>query len=313
MTQRPSHTHHYPGKAGALVLATVLTLGYAGVEATAGWWSGSLALLGDAGHMVTDGVALMIAALAARIALLPPSPMHSFGMVRIQLVAALVNACIMLAVVGVLAAEAVDRLLSPVDVKGGAVTAVALAGLVLNLIVAWMLSRGERDLNVRAALLHVVGDLLGSVAAIMAGLLVMYTGWMRADPALTLVIAALIGFSSLRLAREALHGLMEGVPLYLSLPEVGRAMAAVEGVASVHDLHIWSLSAERPALSAHVVLDRMAQWDLVLARLQTLLRERFKIEHVTLQPEPAQHVLRLMDRRQQVPLDADAAARTAGD
>ena len=297
MKQDAAHTHGHGSAGRVLLLATIATLGYAAVEAVAGWWSGSLALLGDAGHMVTDGVALIIAALAARIALLPPSPRHSFGMVRVQLIAALVNAVFMLAVVGVLAVEAVNRLVSPVEVKGEAVTVVAVAGLLLNVAVAWVLSRGERDLNVRAALLHVVGDLLGSVAAIVSGLLVVFTGWMRADPALTFVIAALIGFSSLRLAREALHGLMEGVPLHLSLPEVARAMVSVEGVASVHDLHIWSLSAERAALSAHIVLDRMGQWDAVLARLKALLCERFEIEHVTLQPESVEHVLQPMVRR----------------
>jgi len=279
----------------------------------AGWWSGSLALLGDAGHMVTDGVALMIAALAARIALLPPSPRHSFGMVRAQLIAALVNVVFMLAVVGVLAVEAVNRLINPVEVKGEAVTVVAVAGLLLNLAVAWMLSRGGRDLNVRAALLHVVGDLLGSVAAIVSGLLVVFSGWMRADPALTFVIAALIGFSSLRLAREALHGLMEGVPLHLSLPEVARAMVSVQGVVSVHDLHIWSLSAERAALSAHVVLDRMGQWDAVLARLKALLCERFEIEHVTLQPEPVEHVLQPMVRDESGSANIDGTARSGRD
>ena len=227
MKQDAAHTHGHGSAGRVLLLATIATLGYAAVEAVAGWWSGSLALLGDAGHMVTDGVALILAALAARIALLPPSPRHSFGMVRVQLIAALVNAVFMLAVVGVLVVEAVNRLISPVEVRGEAVTLVAVAGLLLNLAVAWMLSRGERDLNVRAALLHVVGDLLGSVAAIVSGLLVVFTGWMRADPALTFVIAALIGFSSLRLAREALHGLMEGVPLHLSLPEVARAMVSV--------------------------------------------------------------------------------------
>jgi cobalt-zinc-cadmium efflux system protein len=279
-----------------LLLAMLLTLGYAGVEAGVGWWSGSLALLGDAGHMVTDAVALLIAVLAARIAQLPPSPRHSFGMARAQLVAALVNAAFMLAVVGMLSVEAVARLMNPVDVKGEAVTVVAGVGLLLNLAVAWMLSRGKQDLNVRAALLHVMGDLLGSVAAIASGVLVMFTDWTRADPALTFVIAGLIGFSSLRLAREALHGLMEGVPFHLSLVEIGKVMAAVPGVASVHDLHIWSISAERIALSAHVVLDGMGQWEAALAGLQTLLCERFEIEHVTLQPESATHVLRPMAR-----------------
>jgi len=289
-----------------------LTAAYALVEASVGWWSGSLALLGDAGHMLTDAVALLIALLAARIALLPPTPLHSYGMARAQLVAALVNAAFMLAVVGMLAVEAVARLVDPVDVKGEAVTAVASGGLVLNLAIAWILSRGTPDLNVRAALLHVMGDVLGSVAAIASGLVVTFTGWTRADPALTFVIAGLIGFSSLRLAREALHGLMEGVPFRLSLAEVGKAMAAVPGVVSVHDLHIWSISAERIALSSHVVLERMGQWDEVLAGLRTLLDERFGIEHVTLQPEPATHVLRPMNRRVSpagVPMDGgdDAA------
>lgn len=296
MTATHTDPHeHKPGpesSALSLLLATVLTAGYAAVEAAVGWWSGSLALLGDAGHMLTDAVALLIAALAARIARLPPSPRHSFGMARAQLVAALVNAAFMLAVVGMLSVEAVARLVNPVDVNGEAVTVVAGAGLLLNMAVAWTLSRGTRDLNMRAALLHVMGDLLGSVAAIASGVLVMLTGWTRADPALTFVIAALIGFSSLRLAREALHGLMEGVPFHLSLVEIGKAMAAVPGVASVHDLHIWSISAERIALSAHVVLDRMGHWDAVLAALQTLLCERFEIEHVTLQPESTNQVLR---------------------
>ena len=294
--QDEAHGHAPISGSPSLLLAMVLTLGYAAVEATVGWWSGSLALLGDAGHMVTDAVALLIAVLAARIARLPPSPRHSFGMARAQLVAALANAAFMLVVVGMLSVEAVARLVDPVDVKGEAVTVVAGAGLLLNMAVAWMLSRGTPDLNVRAALLHVMGDLLGSIAAIASGVLVMLTGWTRVDPALTFVIAGLIGFSSLRLAREALHGLMEGVPLHLSLAEIGKAMAAVPGVASVHDLHIWSISAERIALSAHVVLERMGQWDAVLAGLQTLLCERFEIEHATLQPESSTHVLRPMAR-----------------
>jgi cobalt-zinc-cadmium efflux system protein len=268
-------------------VAVILTLAFAGFEALAGWWSGSLALLGDAGHMLSDAVALAIAALAARIALLPPSPRHSFGMARADLVAALVNAAFMLAVVALLTIEAVDRLRKPVEIQGAAVTVVAAAGLALNLGIAWMLSRGGHDLNVRAALLHVIGDVLGSIAALVSGVLVMLTGWTRVDPALTFVIAALIGFSSLRLAREALHGLMEGVPFHLSLPEIGKAMATVPGVVSVHDLHIWSISGQRVALSAHLVLSDMGEWNPVLKRLRSLLQERFDIEHVTLQPEHA--------------------------
>jgi cobalt-zinc-cadmium efflux system protein len=268
-----------------LILATVLTFGFAGVEAAAGWWSGSLALLSDAGHMVTDASALLIAALAGAIARRGPSPRHSYGFGRAQLVAALVNGLFMLAVVAAIIANAVSRFASPVAVRGEAVTAVASLGLLLNAIVARMLSRGGRDLNVRAALLHVLGDLLGSVAALVSGITVWATGWFAVDPALSLLIALLITYSSLKLVREAFHGLMEGVPLHLSLEEIGAAMAKVEGVTSVHDLHVWSLTAERSALSAHVVTGGLEKWPETLTRLQQLLAERYAIEHVTLQPE----------------------------
>jgi len=282
--------------ARTLAIAVIVTLAFAAVEALAGWWSGSLALLGDAGHMLTDAVALLIAALAARVALLPPSARHSYGMARAELVAAFVNAAFMLTVVGMLVVEGIARLLDPVEVEGTTVAVVAGAGLVLNLGVAWMLSRGGRDLNVRAALLHVVGDALGSVAALVSGVVVMLTGWTRIDPALTFVIAGLIGFSSIRLAREALHGLMEGVPFHLSLPEIGKAMAGVPGVLSVHDLHVWSISSERVALSAHVVLGGMDRWNGVLAGLRTLLKARFGIEHITLQPETADATVQTLVR-----------------
>lgn len=221
-----------------LMLATVLTLGFALVEAATGWWSGSLALLSDAGHMVTDAAALVIAALAGALARRGPSPKHSYGFGRAQLVAALVNGLFMLAVVAAIIVQAISRLANPVVVQGEAVAAVALVGLLLNIVVAWMLSHGERDLNVRAALLHVMGDLLGSLAALVSGIVVWTTGWFAVDPALSLVIALLIVYSSLKLVREAFHGLMEGVPLHLSLEEIGKAMAGVEGVTSVHDLHI---------------------------------------------------------------------------
>jgi cobalt-zinc-cadmium efflux system protein len=170
---------------------------------------------------------------------------------------------------------------------GEAVSATALVGLAINLLVAWLLSRGGKNVNIRAALLHVVGDLLGSAAALIAGIVILTTGWTPIDPLLSLLVGALLVFSSLRLLREALHGLMEGVPLHLSLPEIGLAMAAVDGVVSVHDLHVWSLSGERVALSAHVVVSDIDAWADLLPRLRSQLEDRFRIEHVTLQPEIA--------------------------
>ncbi|HKI65560.1 MAG TPA: cation diffusion facilitator family transporter [Burkholderiales bacterium] len=288
-----AHDHvHTHSRLGA---AVALTLGYALVEAAGGWWSGSLALLADAGHMAGDGAALGLAALAAWAARRPASERHSFGLGRAEMFAALANSLAMLAIVALLAYEALARLSQPVPVHGGAVSAVAAAGLAVNLWVAWLLSGGPRNMNTRGALLHVLGDILGSVAALASGVVIVATGWTPIDPLLSLFIAALLVVSSLRLLREAVHALMEGVPPELSLPEVGTAMAAVPGVVSVHDLHIWMLSGERVSLSAHVVVADLARWEDTLRALQHVAAERFRIDHVTLQPEPQQRVLRRID------------------
>jgi cobalt-zinc-cadmium efflux system protein len=164
-------------------------------------------------------------------------------------------------------------------------------GLLVNILVARLLMGGRDNINVRAALLHVMGDLLGSIAALVSGVVILYTGWTSIDPILSLFIVLLILISSLRLLREVVHTLLEGVPLHLELEEVGRAMAGTEGVLSVHDLHIWSLSGETTALSAHVVVRRIDQWQSVLWRLSNLLSQQFGIEHVTLQPEPLETVV----------------------
>lgn len=289
-----THTHHHDhdahghvhGRASRfLPIALALTLGYAAVEALAGWWSGSLALLSDAGHMLTDAFALALATLAARLAIRTPTGTHSYGLRRVETLAGMVNALLMLAVVGVIVWHAVGRLIEPRPVHGQAVIMVALLGLLLNIVVAWLLSRGESDLNTRAALLHVIGDLLGSVAALVSGLVVHLWGWYPIDPLLSMVICGLILVATLRLLRTAAHTLLDAVPETISLPQVGRAMARIEGVASVHDLHIWSLDSREAALSAHVVLARAEDWPEILSRLQSMLREQFAIAHVTLQPE----------------------------
>ena len=291
-----AHDHHHGhahahGHAAYLPTALAVTLLYAGVEAGAGWWAGSLALLSDAGHMLTDALALALASAAAWAARRPPTTRLSFGLQRIEILAALGNAGFMLAVIIGIAWSAADRLLHPVPVQGMVVTGVALVGLAVNIGVAWLLAHGEETLNTRAALLHVLGDLAGSVAALASGLVIQFTGWMPADPLLSLLICALILFSTLRLAREAVHALLEGVPPGLTLPEVGRRMAAVNGVTSVHDLHIWSLSSRRAALSAHVVVRDLESWPQILAETTELLHSAFDIDHSTLQPEPFRPVL----------------------
>ena len=251
----------------------------------AGWLSGSLALLGDAGHMLTDGLSLGLAAFASWLATRAPSPRHSYGLGQVELLTALVNALFMIAIVVAISTAAVDRLMHPRPVAGETVTAVALIGLLINLLVAWLLSRSHHNINVRAALLHVIGDLLGSVAALVSGVVITVTGWTPVDPILSLVIVALILFSSLRLLREGLHLLLGGVPRSTNLVAVGNAMAQLDGVLEVHDLHIWSLSAERTALSAHLVVEDLSRWTQTLVAAQKMIGERFAIDHVTLQPE----------------------------
>ncbi len=286
------HAHHnqHRGSASPLGWALAVTLLFALVEALGGWWSGSLALLGDAAHMVSDATALAIAALAAWVSRRPPSQLHSYGLGRMEAMAALVNGLFMLVVVTGIVVAAVERLQAPRPVMGGAVLLLAAAGLVVNVAIIYVLSRGERTLNVRGAVLHVMGDLLGSVAALMSGAVILFTGWTPVDPILSVFICLLIVYSSLRLLREVLQVLMEGVPRHLDLPEVGRAMAAVDGVGSVHDLHIWTLSSGSVALSAHLVVREFARWPRVLQEERRLLEERFGIGHVTLQPEAAVEV-----------------------
>lgn len=283
------HNHDVHGQGGSartLVLATAITLGFAGIEAAVGLWAGSLALVADAGHMVNDAVALTLAAVAAWLAGRPPSLRHSYGLGRAEVLAALVNSLALLALVGWLAVNAVERLQSPQAVQGEAVAITAALGLAINLLVAWLLARGERTINTRAALLHVLGDLLGSMAALLSGLVILFTGWTPIDPLLSLLIGTLLLVSSLRLLREALHGLMEGTPFGIDPEAVGRALASVPGVASVHDLHIWAVRSDQPLLSAHLVVRDIAQWESVMEASHRLLAERFTIRHATLQPEP---------------------------
>lgn len=267
--------------------AAAATLLFAVLEAAGGYWTGSLALVSDAGHMLTDAMALALGALAAQIAQRPPSARHSYGLGRAEIFAAAINACTMLAIAAAIAYEAAQRLKAPTEVQGVAAAAIAFAGLALNVaIVKWLMPH-RHDMNARAAALHVLGDLLGSIAAIASGAVIALTGWTPIDALASLLIGVLIAVSSLRLLHEAFHALMEGVPLRLSVEELGKQMAAVPGVDSVHDLHVWTLSGSRIALSAHVVVRDLSRWDRTLPELQSLLRERFGIEHVTLQPEPA--------------------------
>jgi len=287
-----AHGHHRSAPGTLLYWAVALTLSFAAIEALGGWWAGSLALLSDAGHMVSDGAALALAAFAAWLTTRPPSATHSYGLGRAEVIAAMLNALLMVALVASVTYAALQRLSAPQPVASGTVITIAFLGLCVNLALAWLLSRGEQTLNIRGALLHVIGDLLGSIAALAAGVVIWLTGWTPIDPLLSLVICVLILISTLRLLRDSLHVVMEGVPGHLALDDIGRSMAEVPLVRSVHDLHVWTLSSGVVALSAHVVIDDMRQWESVLSALRTLLHDRFHIEHFTLQPECSTQIIR---------------------
>jgi cobalt-zinc-cadmium efflux system protein len=282
------HTHAHGAGRPAFIAALAVTFVYALIELAGGIWSGSLALASDAGHMFSDSLALALAAAAAWLARRPPGAKHSYGLARAEVIAASLNGLAMLGVIVVLVVEAVQRLLAPRPVAAAAVMVIAAVGLLVNAGVAFMLSRGHSDLNARAALVHVMGDLVSSVAALIAGAVIYATGWLLIDPILSLVIAVLILITTLRLLRDTLHVLMEGVPAAVDLGEIGKALAAIRGVSAVHDLHVWSIGSDRAALSAHLEVERLDEWPSILRSSQSLLRERFSVEHVTLQPELVQ-------------------------
>jgi cobalt-zinc-cadmium efflux system protein len=287
----PAHGHGHGHDAAERALATralwvalVLTAGFAVVEAVGGWLAGSLALISDAGHMATDAAAFIVALIAQRVSRRPPSQSASYGYARAEVLAAFINALAMLGLVVWIAVEAARRLLAPAPVQGTTVMAVAVAGMAVNVVVAWMLSRASGNINARGALLHVFGDLLGSVAALIAGAVVYATGWTPIDPILSVVVALLILRSTWELLQQSSAVLLERVPTHLSYVDIGRALAALPGVTGVHDLHVWHLTAERAALSAHLTLADGRGWPATLATARRLLRERYGIDHVTLQP-----------------------------
>jgi cobalt-zinc-cadmium efflux system protein len=285
------HSHKHDLTQNVLIVSLVLALLFAGVESFAGWWSRSLALMSDAGHMISDALALALAAFAAWVARKPPSMQHSYGLGRAEILGAWVSSLLVLGVAIFVIIEAIRRMHEPQMVSGGTVMLVAFLGIIINVVIAWILTHGEQSLNVRAAILHVMGDLMGSVAAFISGAVIYYTHWTPIDPILSIFISILILVSSFRLLRESLMILMEGVPMHLEISEVGQAMAKVDKVRSVHDLHIWTLASSVYVLTAHIEIDEFRAWNEVLDNLRELLSTKYGIDHITLQPETHLHTL----------------------
>ena len=284
----PPHDPHSPPSRPTRRLTAVLALtaGFAVVEAVGGWLSGALALLADAGHMLTDVGALGLALAGARMAARPPDSSKTYGYLRWEILAALVNGALLLAIAGWITAEAIGRLGEPHPVDAGLFGAVAAAGLLVNLVSLRLLHAGHDhgNLNARAAYLHVLSDLLGSVGAITAALVVGLTGWTAADPLVSLGIAVLIVVGAVRILRESVNVLLEAAPAHIPVPELERRMRAVPGVAAVHDLHLWTVTSGVVAMSGHAVVPDLADHPGALDRLR-VVAAGLGIHHVTIQLE----------------------------
>ena len=270
-----------------LTLVLALTAAYMVAEAAGGWLTGSLALLADAGHMLADVAALVLALLAARFGSRPASPTKTFGYYRLEILAAFTNGVVLVLVSLYILYEAYGRWLSPPEIeRPGAVTLVAAGGLLVNVVCAWLLhGQHERDLNLRGAWLHVIGDAAGSVGAILAGALVALYGWHRADPLFSAAIGLLIIWSSWNLIREATNVLLEGAPAHINLAAVEGAIRETRGVEDVHDLHVWTITSGRDALSAHVVHTPAVSQPELLKSLRSKLHDQFGVDHLTIQME----------------------------
>jgi cobalt-zinc-cadmium efflux system protein len=286
----PGHQHAHPGAGMSnrrrLFFVLGLTIAYMLAEAIGGFLTNSLALISDAGHMLTDIAALLLAILALWFASRPVTHSKTYGYYRMEILAALANGVALVAISLVLFYEAIQRIHNPPEVRGLEVMVIAGGGLVTNLISAWLLHAGSREnLNMRGAFLHVASDALGSIGALVAGALIWQKGLLLADPIVSLIMCVLIIFSSWQLIRDAVNVLLEGTPSHIDVPALIEAMHEVEHVRQVHDLHVWTISSGKDALSAHVKTSPGSSHRSVLEALQEKLRTEFNIGHLTIQIE----------------------------
>lgn len=288
---------HAAGRAvdrSRLRAALAVTLTVLVVELVGAWWSGSLALLADAGHMATDAGAVLLALAASYMASRPPSTRRTFGWHRAEILAALANALVLLVLCAYLLVEGVRRLVDPPELEAGPMVAFAVVGLLANAVSLSLLSgRRESSLNMRGAYLEVLGDLVGSVTVVAAGIVVWATGFLRADAIATLLIALVILPRAFSLAKEALEVLLEATPSHIDPDEIRDHLLAMEGVVDVHDLHVWTITSGLPSLSVHVAveeatLERVGVGPL-LDRFSDCVAAHFEVDHATFQVEPATH------------------------
>ena len=283
---RPIAHNHAAGNRKRLAIVLILTAIYMVAEAIGGWWTGSLALLADSGHMLADVAALALALIAMWFGARPATPKKTFGYYRSEILAALVNGVALVGISLFIVYQAIGRWAAPPIVKSGPMMGIAAGGLIVNLACAALLhARHEVDLNVRGAWLHVLGDALGSIGAIAAGALMAGFGWYAADPLFSVVISVLIVWSSWNLIRESTNVLLEGTPAHINLAAVEQIILQTAGVEEVHDLHVWTITSGRDALSAHVIHFDDSEPPLILKDLRLKLHDAFGVDHLTIQME----------------------------
>lgn len=287
----PEHSHNQQ----RLWLALALTGGYCLVEFIGGLLTHSLALLSDAGHMLSDVSAMALSLFAAYIATLPVTSYKTFGYYRAEILAAFLNGLALWLVAGIIFREAYYRFFSPPEVHGLGMLLVASVGLLVNLATVWMLHGShQRNLNIRGVFLHVLSDTLGSAGAIVAGALILWTGWYWIDPVTSVVIGLLILMSSFGLVRESIDILMQATPGHLDLADIQHTLEAVPGVSRVHDLHVWTLTSGLFTLTAHIVVNGASDHHALLDAIEQTIQQRYGIDHTTIQLEP-------QDRQQNEP------------
>ncbi len=286
MSHNASPPHWRRESRRSLILAVALTSGWFIVEFAAGFYTNSLALIADALHMLTDIAALSLSAFAMKIAERPATPQKTYGYLRAEILAALINGVFLVLIAAYVAYEAYQRLYAPPVVMGRLMLLVAATGLGVNLLTMTLLYRSRHHcLNVRGAFLHVLGDTMGSVGAILAGVAMVVWEWYPADPIISLLVAALILYSSWQLVRESVDVLLEGTPRHLDVSRILADLGGVDGVRSVHDLHVWSITSGMEAMSCHVVLRAGSDSSDILSRLSQVMREKHGIAHTTIQIE----------------------------
>ena len=289
-----SHEHdHAPASFGrAFAIGIVLNLGFVAVETVFGFYANSISLISDAGHNLSDVLGLVVAWAGAMMARRAASPRFTYGLKKAPILAALFNSLFLIIAVGAVGAEAVRRLFYPAPTNGETVMIVAAIGILVNGLTALLFSRGKHDINIRAAFMHMAADALVSIAVVFAGAVILWTGQPWVDPVMSIAVAIVILWGSIGLLKESVWMSLAGVPSTIDLDRVEAALAALDGVDAIHDLHIWPLSTTETALTAHMVTGQADYPDALLESARAMLHEQFRIEHCTIQVErshPAHH------------------------